>query len=50
MNLKTYEIRKLELHKEEQKRDKALVLKAIDEDDDMDITVFAKFKTFMKNS
>jgi len=53
-NLKTHEIRKIELRTEEPKRDKALVLKAYEEDesysDDPDLAMFAKFKKFMKNS
>ncbi|XP_070017213.1 uncharacterized protein [Nicotiana sylvestris] len=53
-NLKTHEMRKLELRKEEQKRDKALVLKTYKEDvsdnDELDLAMFAKCKRFMKNS
>ncbi|XP_009616660.1 uncharacterized protein [Nicotiana tomentosiformis] len=53
-NLKTYEMRKMELHKEEPKEDKALVLKASKDDesdyDDPDLPIFAKFKRFVKNS
>ncbi|XP_018631400.2 uncharacterized protein [Nicotiana tomentosiformis] len=53
-NLKTHEIKKIELRKEEPRRDKALVLKASEEDefdsDDLDLAMFAKFKKFMRNS
>ncbi|XP_075087509.1 uncharacterized protein LOC142169538 [Nicotiana tabacum] len=53
-NLMTHQMRKIELHKEEPNRDKALVLKAYMEDesdsDDPDLAMFAKFKSFMKNS
>ncbi|XP_070008599.1 uncharacterized protein [Nicotiana sylvestris] len=53
-NLKTHEMRKIELRKEEPKKDKALVLKASEDDefdyDDPDLAMFAKFKRFMKNS
>ncbi|XP_075099018.1 uncharacterized protein LOC142175909 [Nicotiana tabacum] len=53
-NLKTHEMRNLELRKEKPKREKALVLKATEEDesenDNLDIAIFAKFKKFMKNS
>ncbi|XP_070032919.1 uncharacterized protein [Nicotiana tomentosiformis] len=52
-NLKTYEMRKIELSKEEPKRDTALVLKASEEDDsdndDSELAMFAKFKRFMKS-
>ncbi|XP_075103673.1 uncharacterized protein LOC142178245 [Nicotiana tabacum] len=53
-NLKTHEMRKIELRKEEPKKDKALVLKESEDDeshyDDPDLAMFAKFKRFMKNS
>ncbi|XP_070054754.1 uncharacterized protein [Nicotiana tomentosiformis] len=53
-NLKTQEMRKIEQRKEQPKRDKALVLKASEDDesdnDDPDLAIFAKFKRFMKNS
>ncbi|XP_070035276.1 uncharacterized protein [Nicotiana tomentosiformis] len=53
-NLKTNEMRKIELRKEEPKKDKALVLIAFEDDeydyDDPDLAMFAKFKRFMKNS
>ncbi|XP_070032481.1 uncharacterized protein [Nicotiana tomentosiformis] len=53
-NLKTHEMRKMELRKEEPKRDKALVLKASEEDesdnDELGLAMFIKFKKFMKNS
>ncbi|XP_070042959.1 uncharacterized protein [Nicotiana tomentosiformis] len=52
-NLKTHEMRKIELRKEEPKKDKALVLKAFEDDesgyDNPDLAMFAKFKRFMKN-
>lgn len=53
-NLKTYEMRKLELRKEEPKRDKAQVPMSTDgsesHNDNFDIARFTKkFKTFMKN-
>ncbi|XP_070042555.1 uncharacterized protein [Nicotiana tomentosiformis] len=47
-------MRKIELRKEEPNKDKTLVLKASEDDesdyDDPDLTMFAKFKRFMKNS
>ncbi|XP_070055846.1 uncharacterized protein [Nicotiana tomentosiformis] len=47
-------VSKLELCKEKPKRDKALVLKASEEDesdnDELDLAIFAKFKRFMKSS
>ncbi|XP_070036270.1 uncharacterized protein [Nicotiana tomentosiformis] len=53
-NLKTHYMRKLELRKEEPKRDKALVLKVSEEDesdnDELDLAMFTKFKKFMKTS
>lgn len=53
-NLKTHEMRKMELSKEEPKKDKALVLKASEDDefdyDDPYLAMFSKFKKFMKNS
>ncbi|XP_070041377.1 uncharacterized protein [Nicotiana tomentosiformis] len=53
-NLKTHEIRKIELCKEEPKKDKALVLKASENDesdyDGPDLSMFSKFNRFMKNS
>ncbi|XP_070050220.1 uncharacterized protein [Nicotiana tomentosiformis] len=52
-NLKTQEMRKIELRKEEPMRDKALDLKASEKDesdsDDPDLAI-SKFKKFMKNS
>ncbi|XP_070020453.1 uncharacterized protein [Nicotiana sylvestris] len=53
-NLKTHEMRKIELRKKESKKDKALVLKASEDDesdyDDSNLAIFTKFKRFMKNS
>ncbi|XP_070032158.1 uncharacterized protein [Nicotiana tomentosiformis] len=53
-NLKTHEIRKLELRKEESKRDKVLALRASEEyeseNDKLNLAMFSKFKRFMKNS
>nr|XP_009624030.1 uncharacterized protein LOC104115153 [Nicotiana tomentosiformis] len=53
-NLKTNEMRKIELRNEEPKKDKALVLKASGDDesdyDDPDLAIFSKFNRFMKNS
>ncbi|XP_019237825.1 PREDICTED: uncharacterized protein LOC109217974 [Nicotiana attenuata] len=53
-NLKTHEMGKIELRKEEPKKDKALVLKVFEDNesdyDDPDLAMFAKFKRFMKNS
>ncbi|XP_070048835.1 uncharacterized protein [Nicotiana tomentosiformis] len=53
-NLKTHEMRKIELRKEEQRKDNALVLKVSEDDEsdynDPDLATFAKFKGFMKNS
>ncbi|XP_070045573.1 uncharacterized protein [Nicotiana tomentosiformis] len=53
-NLKTHEMRKIELRKEEPKKDKALVLKSFEDDesnyDDHDLAIFSKFKRFMNNS
>ncbi|XP_070031818.1 uncharacterized protein [Nicotiana tomentosiformis] len=53
-NLKTHEMRKIELCKEEPKKDKYLLLKASEDKeydyDDPDLAMFAKFKRFMKNS
>nr|XP_016500738.1 PREDICTED: uncharacterized protein LOC107819164 [Nicotiana tabacum] len=52
-NLKTQEMRKIELRKEEPMGDKAMDLKASKEDesdsDDPDLAMFAKYKKFMKN-
>ncbi|XP_070049150.1 uncharacterized protein [Nicotiana tomentosiformis] len=53
-NLKTHEMRKIELRKEDPKKDNDLILKASKDDesdyDDPDLAMFAKFKRFMKNS
>ncbi|XP_070054110.1 uncharacterized protein [Nicotiana tomentosiformis] len=50
-NLKTHEMRKIELRKKEPKRDKALVLKGSEEDEsDSNDPNLAKVAKFMKNS
>ncbi|XP_070032915.1 uncharacterized protein [Nicotiana tomentosiformis] len=53
-NLKTYEMRKIELHKEDPNKDKAFVLKAYEDNksdyDYPNLAMFAKFKRFMKNT
>ncbi|XP_070054658.1 uncharacterized protein [Nicotiana tomentosiformis] len=53
-NLKTHEMRKIEMRKEEPKRDKVLVIKEYQEkesdSDDPELAMFAKFKKFTKNS